>query len=191
MPFRVWQHEVATKAAGVLFVKVHDTFQQQLGLFTAFAERSAADLAKDRELFFALLREARQVGLPVVGHLHAGVTSVEAAETGAGWCRRCRPSTRRHDLIRLSDRYWLESTRSAASGNAQSGDFFNATDSLGTVTAGKLADLVLFDGDPLADIENVMKLWGVVANGRYFDRATLGRMAPSTQPGWRTSPGCG
>lgn len=48
-----------------------------------------------------------------------------------------------------------------------------ATDSLGTVAAGKLADLVLLDADPLADILNTMAIRAVVANGRYFDRAAL------------------
>ena len=56
--------------------------------------------------------------------------------------------------------------------------FLEATDSLGTVASGKLADLVLLDADPLADITNVLRLWGVVANGRYFDRATLEQMDP-------------
>jgi imidazolonepropionase-like amidohydrolase len=51
--------------------------------------------------------------------------------------------------------------------------FFDATDSLGTVAPGKLADLILLDADPLADIHNVMRLHAVVANGRYFDRAAL------------------
>jgi imidazolonepropionase-like amidohydrolase len=50
---------------------------------------------------------------------------------------------------------------------------FNATDSLGTVAQGKVADLVLLDADPLVDIENVMKIHAVIANGRYFDRAML------------------
>jgi imidazolonepropionase-like amidohydrolase len=47
------------------------------------------------------------------------------------------------------------------------------TDSLGTVAAGKLADLVLLDADPLADITNTTTIRAVVANGRYFDRAAL------------------
>ena len=51
-----------------------------------------------------------------------------------------------------------------------------ATDSLGTVTAGKLADLVLLDADPLADITNTTAIRAVVANGRYFDRAALDRI---------------
>jgi hypothetical protein len=47
------------------------------------------------------------------------------------------------------------------------------TDSLGTVAAGKLADLVLLDANPLADITNTTQIRAVVANGRYFDRAAL------------------
>jgi imidazolonepropionase-like amidohydrolase len=41
------------------------------------------------------------------------------------------------------------------------------------VTAGKLADLVLLDANPLADITNTTRIRAVVANGRYFDRAAL------------------
>lgn len=48
-----------------------------------------------------------------------------------------------------------------------------ATDSLGTVAAGKLADLVLLDANPLADITNTTQIRAVVANGRHFDRAAL------------------
>jgi imidazolonepropionase-like amidohydrolase len=51
--------------------------------------------------------------------------------------------------------------------------FLHATDSLGTVAPGKLADLVLLDANPLADITNTAMIRAVVANGRYFDRAAL------------------
>jgi imidazolonepropionase-like amidohydrolase len=51
--------------------------------------------------------------------------------------------------------------------------FLGATDSLGTVSPGKLADLVLLDGNPLIDIRNTTAIRAVVANGRYFDRAAL------------------
>lgn len=52
----------------------------------------------------------------------------------------------------------------------------HATDSLGTVAGGKLADLVLLDANPLDDITNTTLIRAVVANGRYFDRAALDRL---------------
>lgn len=51
--------------------------------------------------------------------------------------------------------------------------WLNATDSLGTVSKGKVADLVLLDADPLADIGNTRTIRGVWTNGRYLDRAAL------------------
>jgi hypothetical protein len=50
------------------------------------------------------------------------------------------------------------------------------TDSLGTVEAGKLADLVLLDADPLADIRNTQKIRAVVANGRLYRRVELNQL---------------
>ena len=51
--------------------------------------------------------------------------------------------------------------------------YIHATDSLGAVAPGMLADLILLDADPLADITNTQRIWAVIANGRYFDRAAL------------------
>jgi imidazolonepropionase-like amidohydrolase len=47
--------------------------------------------------------------------------------------------------------------------------FLGALDSLGTVEAGKLADLVLIDANPLEDIANARRVSAVVANGRLFE----------------------
>lgn len=44
---------------------------------------------------------------------------------------------------------------------------------LGTVEAGKIADIVLLDADPLQDINNTRRINAVVVNGRLLDRAAL------------------
>jgi hypothetical protein len=54
--------------------------------------------------------------------------------------------------------------------------FFHATDTLGTVAEGKIADLVLLDADPLADIRNVSRIAAVVVNGRLIDAAERERL---------------
>jgi imidazolonepropionase-like amidohydrolase len=43
----------------------------------------------------------------------------------------------------------------------------------GTIEAGKVADLVLLEGDPLADPRNLGRIAAVVCRGRYLDRAEL------------------
>lgn len=45
----------------------------------------------------------------------------------------------------------------------------------GTVEAGKRADLILVDGDPLKDIKNLRRVTRVVADGRVYDAAALWR----------------
>ena len=52
-------------------------------------------------------------------------------------------------------------------------EYFEREDELGTVEAGKLADLVLLRANPLEDVRAVRQVEVVVANGRLFDRAAL------------------
>jgi Amidohydrolase family len=51
--------------------------------------------------------------------------------------------------------------------------YFGKLSEMGTVEAGKSAELVLLDADPLQDIHNTQKLSGVVSRGRYYSREEL------------------
>jgi imidazolonepropionase-like amidohydrolase len=44
------------------------------------------------------------------------------------------------------------------------------------VAQGKVADLLLLDANPLADIRNTRRIAVVIANGRAFDRATRAQL---------------
>ena len=59
------------------------------------------------------------------------------------------------------------------SGTANVGTYFGTQASVGTVAAGKRADLVLLDANPLTDITNVSKIQGVMVRGNWMSRADL------------------
>jgi imidazolonepropionase-like amidohydrolase len=52
----------------------------------------------------------------------------------------------------------------------------------GTIEAGKLADLVLVDGDPLANITDAHKVKRVIANGRVYELEQLINRPPASKP---------
>jgi imidazolonepropionase-like amidohydrolase len=52
-------------------------------------------------------------------------------------------------------------------------EFLDATDSLGTVAVGKLADLVLLDANPLESVQNLHTISGVIRGGRYYSSGDL------------------
>ena len=52
-------------------------------------------------------------------------------------------------------------------------EFMNRQSSMGTVDAGKNADLVVLDANPVSDVANLSKIAGVVLKGKYFSKAAL------------------
>jgi imidazolonepropionase-like amidohydrolase len=50
-------------------------------------------------------------------------------------------------------------------GTMQNARYFHVADRLGSIETGKLADLVLVDGDPLQNISNMRRIKRVMLNG--------------------------
>lgn len=64
----------------------------------------------------------------------------------------------------------MEALQAATHGAAQ---FLGREKELGTVESGHAADLVLLSANPAEDISNTRKVWAVIRNGGYYDRAAL------------------
>ena len=54
---------------------------------------------------------------------------------------------------------------------------------LGSIKAGKLADLVIFESDPTTDIRKSENIAKVMLNGRLYEAMTLEELAPRQEPG--------
>jgi imidazolonepropionase-like amidohydrolase len=64
----------------------------------------------------------------------------------------------------------FEAIRAGTSGAAQ---FMDAATEWGSVAAGRRADLLLLDGNPLEDVSNISKPAGVMVRGKWYSRAEL------------------
>jgi imidazolonepropionase-like amidohydrolase len=82
-----------------------------------------------------------------------------------------------HDELELLvARIGLTPMEALISATRHPAEFFKIQDSLGTVTTGKIADLVLLDGNPLENIRNVRRIEAVLVNGKLIERDELARM---------------
>ena len=50
---------------------------------------------------------------------------------------------------------------------------YNMEDQLGTIEAGKVADLLILDANPLEDVANLRKIQQVIKDGQLIDRDSL------------------
>lgn len=83
------------------------------------------------------------------------------------------PGEALHEELELLVDAGLTPAQALRSATLDAAKYLDADESLGTVESGRLADLVLLDADPLADIRNARKIAAVVLGGKYLPRARL------------------
>ena len=80
--------------------------------------------------------------------------------------RNSPPGFGLHEELALWARAGIPPARILRAATYEPARYFGMLDSLGTIAPGRLADLVLLDADPLADIRNTRRIAAVIAAGR-------------------------
>lgn len=80
------------------------------------------------------------------------------------------------DLGYFVDKLGMTPTEALRSATRDAAEFSGMLDSLGTVTVGKGADLVLLDADPQVDIRNIGRISAVFVRGRLLDRRSIAQL---------------
>jgi imidazolonepropionase-like amidohydrolase len=116
-----------------------------------------------------------QTELDVVQQLHkAGVPFLAGTDTPPGVY--IFPGFSLHEELQRFVDAGFTPLEALQTGTLNPARFFGMDSQLGTVEAGKLADLVLLSANPLENIANTKKIVAVVANGQYFYRAQLDKI---------------
>lgn len=110
------------------------------------------------------IRDFQRAGVPLLAGTQSGPDAVGTAGVIL------------HDELALFVRAGLSPFEALKTATINPARFMRREGDLGTIEPGKLADLVLLDGNPLSDISNTRKIHAVVLNGRLLRRSDLDDM---------------
>jgi hypothetical protein len=105
----------------------------------------------------------------------AGVLLLAGSDTGATNDDKY-PGFSLHDELRRLVEAGLTPAQALKTATWNPAKWQGRLDQSGSIEQSKLADMVLLDANPLADIRNTSKIRGVFANGRWLDRRSLDAM---------------
>jgi imidazolonepropionase-like amidohydrolase len=115
-----------------------------------------------------LLTKLKQAGIPLL-------LSTDAGTGGMGIV----PGFSIHDELRILTENGFTPYEAIASGTVKASKVVEAMtgkDDFGTLEVGKRADILVVNGNPLEDVTNIKDLRGVMAAGRWYDKAELQKM---------------
>jgi imidazolonepropionase-like amidohydrolase len=89
-----------------------------------------------------------------------------------------------HEELKELVRAGLSPYQALMAGTRNIATYFRLQDSVGTVTVGKWADLVLLNGNPLENIRHTLEPAGVMVGGHWFDRTALDQALLASPTHW-------
>ena len=126
------------------------------------------------EVDFALREEIVKRYLTIVGEMRkARVRFMAGTDTAAP---NVHPGFSLHEDLAFLVQAGLTPMEALQAATRNPAEFLGLLDSQGTVAAGKNADVVLLDANPLDDIHNTQKIRAVLVRGKLLDRAALDQL---------------
>ncbi len=131
--------------------------------------------ASDFELREKLLAQSMHV---VAQMESSGVPILAGTDSAAPYVI---PGFALHEELALLVKAGLSPMQALQAATKDPADFLGKGATQGTIEAGKSADLLLLDADPLEDVRNTRRIRAVILGGRLLDRSTLDKFLSSVQ----------
>ncbi len=120
---------------------------------------------------FSLRSRFMQASLRIVGKMNAtGVPIMAGTDTTAPFVF---PGSSLHEELALLVQAGLTPMQALQAATKRPAEFLGKLQTQGTIEQGKIADLVLLDANPLADIHNTQWISAVILRGKLLDRKVL------------------
>jgi hypothetical protein len=140
----------------------------------ALRERWGRRIAYRNDSDYVNAKKVFQKEVEIVGAMQrAGVPLLAGTDTGNPFCF---PGFSLHEELALMVIGGLTPSEALRAATLNPAKFLGLEKTLGSIEPGKIADLVLLDADPLADIRNTQRINAVISNGRLLDRKALNEM---------------
>jgi hypothetical protein len=118
-------------------------------------------------------------GLEITGAAHkAGVKVLLGTDAGDSYVF---PGFSVHDELQELVKAGLSPTEALRAATWEGAVFLGRTSDAGSLEPAKLADMVVLDANPLADVRNASKIHAVIFNGRPLDRRTLDQLLANAE----------
>jgi imidazolonepropionase-like amidohydrolase len=114
-----------------------------------------------------------RIAIEIVGAMRRAGLKLMAGTDANGPFPALIPGISLHEELRLFVEAGYTPAEALRAATLVPAQFLGRERDFGTVAAGKVADLVLLDADPLVDIRNTQKIGAVLLNGRLLDRKAL------------------
>jgi imidazolonepropionase-like amidohydrolase len=122
-----------------------------------------------------IFQENKKVPETLAAMRRAGVNFLAGTDAPNVWAT---PGASLHQELALFVETGLTPLEALQTATLNPAKYLGLLDTLGTIEVGKLADLVLLDADPLADIKNTRKIAAIIINGHFLNPAALRQYTP-------------